>query len=132
MSKIVILGAGISGHVAAAHLRRKLPKEHEVLVVSPNSNYQWIPSNIWIGIGRMEPKDIIFPLAPLYKKKKIGYKQAKVVTFHPEGDKEVEKPFVMVEYVTEDQKGKQEKVTYDYLITATGRKLAFDMTEGLV
>lgn len=72
MSKIVILGAGISGHVAAAHLRRKLPKEHEVLVVSPNSNYQWIPSNIWIGIGRMEPKDIIFPLAPLYKKKKIG------------------------------------------------------------
>ena len=132
MSKIVILGAGISGHVAAAHLRRKLPKEHEVLVVSPNSNYQWIPSNIWIGIGRMEPKDIIFPLAPLYKKKKIGYKQAKVVTFHPEGDKEVEKPFVMVEYVTEDQKGKQEKVTYDYLINATGPKLAFDMTEGLV
>ena len=132
MSKIVILGAGISGHVAAAHLRRKLPKEHEVLVVSPNSNYQWIPSNIWIGIGRMEPKDIIFPLAPLYKKKKIGYKQAKVVTFHPEGDKEVEKPFVMVEYVTEDQKGNQEKVTYDYLINATGPKLAFDMTEGLV
>jgi len=132
MSKIVILGAGISGHVAAAHLRRKLPKEHEVLVISPNSNYQWIPSNIWIGIGRMEPKDIIFPLAPLYKKKNIGYKQAKVVTFHPEGDKEVEKPFVMVEYVTEDQKGKQEKVTYDYLINATGPKLAFDMTEGLV
>ena len=48
MSKIVILGAGISGHVAAAHLRRKLSKEHEVVVVSPNSNYQWIPSNIWV------------------------------------------------------------------------------------
>ena len=44
MSNIVILGVGISGHVAAAHLRRKLPKEHEILVVSPNSNYQWIPS----------------------------------------------------------------------------------------
>ena len=55
-----------------------------------------------------------------------------MVTFHPEGDKEVEKPFVMVEYVTEDQKGKQEKVTYDYLINATGPKLAFDMTEGLI
>ena len=47
MSKIVILGAGIAGHTAAAHLRRKLSKEHEVLVVSPNSNYQWVPSNIW-------------------------------------------------------------------------------------
>jgi len=32
MSKIVILGAGISGHVAASHLRRKLSKDHEVVV----------------------------------------------------------------------------------------------------
>jgi sulfide:quinone oxidoreductase len=56
MSKIVILGAGISGHTAAAHLRRKLSKEHEVLVVSPNRNYQWVPSNIWVGIGRMKSK----------------------------------------------------------------------------
>ncbi|GAL74535.1 FAD-dependent pyridine nucleotide-disulphide oxidoreductase [Nonlabens ulvanivorans] len=69
MSKIVILGAGISGHVAASHLRRKLSKEHEVVVVSPNSNYQWIPSNIWVGIGRMKSKEILFPLAPLYRKK---------------------------------------------------------------
>jgi len=87
MSKIVILGAGISGHVAASHLRRKLSKEHEVVVVSPNSNYQWIPSNIWVGIGRMQSKEILFPLAPLYKKKHIGYKQAKAISFFPEGDK---------------------------------------------
>ena len=73
MSKIVILGAGISGHVAASHLRRKLGKEHEVVVVSPNSNYQWIPSNIWVGVGRMKSKEILFPLLPLYKKKNIGF-----------------------------------------------------------
>ena len=131
MAKIVILGAGISGHVAAGHLRRKLGKEHEVLVVSPNSNYQWIPSNIWVGVGRMESKQILFPLAPLYKKKGIAYKQAKVVTFHPEGDRETDKPFVKVEYVVGSEKGQKEKVTYDYLINATGPKLAFDMTEGL-
>jgi sulfide:quinone oxidoreductase len=81
MSKIVILGAGIAGHTAAAHLRRKLGKEHEVLVVSPNSNYQWVPSNIWVGIGRMKPKDVIFPLEPLYKKKVSDYKQAKGISF---------------------------------------------------
>lgn len=131
MSKIVILGAGISGHVAAAHLRRKLSKEHEVLVVSPNSNYQWIPSNIWVGIGRMKSKEILFPLAPLYKKKSIGYKQAKVTTFHPEGDTDTTQPFVKIEYVNDEKKGQTEKVTYDYLINATGPKLAFDMTEGL-
>lgn len=131
MSKIVILGAGIAGHVAATHLRRKLPKEHEVVVVSPNSNYQWIPSNIWVGIGRMRSKEILFPLEPLYKKKGIGYKQAKVMTFFPEGDLETDKPFVSVEYVAGEQKGTTEKVTYDYLINATGPKLAFEMTEGL-
>lgn len=131
MSKIVILGAGIAGHVAATHLRRKLPKEHEVVVVSPNSNYQWIPSNIWVGIGRMRSKEILFPLEPLYKKKGIGYKQAKVMTFFPEGDLETDKPFVTIEYVAGEQKGTTEKVTYDYLINATGPKLAFEMTEGL-
>ncbi|MDY0780981.1 FAD/NAD(P)-binding oxidoreductase [Tenacibaculum sp. IB213877] len=132
MSKIVVLGAGISGHVAASHLRRKLSKEHEVLVVSPNSNYQWIPSNIWVGVGRMKPKDLIFPLAPLYKKRSINYKQAKAVSFHPEGDKTTERPFVTVEYFVGEEKGKTEKITYDYLINATGPKLNFEATEGLL
>ncbi|REG82790.1 NAD(P)/FAD-dependent oxidoreductase [Algoriphagus antarcticus] len=132
MTKIVVLGAGISGHTAASHLRRKLSKKHEVLVVSPNSNYQWIPSNIWVGIGRMNREDTVFPLEPLYKRKGIGFIQAKVVTFHPEGDSDEEMPFVMVEYTSGDKKGRQGKVTYDFLINATGPKLAFDMTEGLL
>ncbi|MAO09114.1 MAG: sulfide:quinone reductase [Alteromonas sp.] len=131
MSKIVVLGAGISGHVAATHLRRKLSKEHEVVVVSPNSNYQWIPSNIWVGIGRMKSKKILFPLAPLYKKKGITYKQAKAITFHPEGDVKTTQPFVLIEYNTGKKKGGQEKVTYDYLINATGPKLNFEATQGL-
>ncbi|UPS91317.1 NAD(P)/FAD-dependent oxidoreductase [Bizionia sp. M204] len=132
MAKIVILGAGISGHVAAAHLRRKLSKDHEVVVVSPNSNYQWIPSNIWVGIGRMKSKEILFPLEPLYKKKNIDYIQAKAITFHPEGDSTENKPYVKVEYVLGDKKGQHEKVTYDYLINGTGPKLNFEATEGLV
>lgn len=131
MSKIVILGAGIAGHTAAAHLRRKLGKEHEVLVVSPNSNYQWVPSNIWVGVGRMQSKEVIFPLEPLYRKKGIGYKQAKALSFFPEGDKEEHKPYILAEYVAGENKGLQEKITYDYLINATGPRLAFDQTEGL-
>src|SRR5690554_8002581 len=122
MSKVVILGAGIGGHVAASHLRRKLGKEHEVLVVSPNSNYQWIPSNIWVGIGRMKPEQILFPLAPLYRKKNIDFKQAKAVSFHPEGDQQETSPYVFIEYVDAEHKGTTEKVTYDYLINATGPK----------
>ena len=117
------------------HIARRAvtcPEDHEVVVVSPNSNYQWIPSNIWVGIGRMKSKKILFPLAPLYKKKGIGYKQAKAVTFYPEGDKTEQKPYVLAEYVTGEKKGTQEKVTYDYLINATGPKLNFEATEGLI
>lgn len=131
MSKIVVLGAGISGHTAVSYLRKNLSKEHEVVVVSPNSNYQWIPSNIWVGVGRMKAEQLIFPLAPLYKKKGITYIQAKVTTFHPEGDKEKNKGFVVAEYVTGEQKGEIVKVDYDYLINATGPKLNFEATEGL-
>src|SRR5690554_4706835 len=132
MAKIVVLGAGISGHVAASHLRRKLSKEHEVVVVSPNSNYQWIPSNIWVGIGRMKSKQILFPLEPLYKKKNIDFKQAKAITFHPEGDQTENKPYVLVEYVVGVNKGQQEKVTYDCLIYGTGPKLNFEASEVLI
>lgn len=132
MSKIVVLGAGVSGHVAVSHLRRKLSKEHEILMISPNSDYQWIPSNIWVGIGSMKSKQILFPLAPLYKKKNIGYKQAKVITFHPEGDQHESKPYVMIEYVSDKNKGQQEIVSYDYLVNCTGPKLNFEATEGLL
>jgi len=132
MSRIVVLGAGIAGHTAACHLRRKLSKDHEILVVSPNRNYQWVPSNIWVGIGRMHAKDVIFPLEPLYAKKGIGYKQAKAVAFYPEGDVEEKNPFILAEYVYGIKEGTQEKVTYDFLINATGPKLAFNLTEGLV
>lgn len=131
MARVVVLGAGVSGHTAASYLRKNLSKEHDVIVVSPNSNYQWIPSNIWIGIGRMTEKDTIFPLAPLYKKKNITFIQAKGTAFYPEGDDEVNKGYVLAEYVTGDKKGQSEKVEYDYLINATGPKLNFDATEGL-
>jgi len=131
MAKILILGAGIAGHTAASHLRRKLSKEHEVLVVSPNRNYQWVPSNIWVGTGRMKSKEVFFPLEPLYKRKGIGYKQGKVVSFHPEGDATGAKPYVTIEYPFGENAGTQENVDYDYLINATGPKLAFELTEGL-
>ena len=131
MAKVLVLGAGISGHTAALMLRRKLPKQHEVIVVSPNSTYQWIPSNIWVGVGLMTPDQVKFPLAPVYKKQKIDYRQAKAVSIHPEGEGSDKQAFVTVEYVAGEQAGQTERVQYDYLINATGPKLNFGATEGL-
>lgn len=131
MAKLVVLGAGIAGHTAALHARRKLSKEHEVIVISPNSNWNWIPSNIWVGIGYMKPEQVIFPLKPVYEKTGIIFHQAKAISIHPEGDSNTNQPYVLIEYTSEDKKGKQEKISYDFLINATGPKLNFDATKGL-
>ena len=67
MSDVVILGAGISGHTAALHLSRLLGRQHRITVVSPNSNWNWIPSNIWVGVGQMteeQVKEIIKAFSP--------------------------------------------------------------------
>jgi len=131
MAKALILGAGISGHTAALYLKRKLGKKHEVIVVSPNSNYQWVPSNIWVGVGLMKPKQVKFKLKKVYDKQKIIYKQALAKNIFPEGSAETQSPFVEVEYTDGENKGQTEKVAYDFLINATGPKLNFAATEGL-
>ena len=131
MAKIVVLGAGISGHTAVSYLSRALKENHEVVMVSPNSSYQWFPSNIWVGVGLMTPDQVKFELAPVYKKLGVNYKQALAVSINPEGNMENEKGFVTIKYVSEDKKDIEEKVTYDYLINSTGPKLNFGATEGL-
>ena len=131
MARIVVLGAGISGHTAALHLRRLLPREHEVVVASPNSKWNWIPSNIWVGVGRMTPADVTFPLAPIYARQGIVFKQAKGVAIYPEGTAEDGRPCVELESTAPGSAGTRERVTYDYLINATGPRLNFGATPGL-
>ena len=131
MAKIVVLGAGISGHTAAAFIKKKLGRKHDVVVVSPNKNYQWIPSNIWVGVGRMKPEQVYFPLEKVYKRWKIDFRQAVAKEVHPEGDKDSSKPFVKIEYTGEGQTGKSDKIDYDFLVNATGPKLKFEATVGL-
>jgi sulfide:quinone oxidoreductase len=131
MSRLVIMGGGVSGHTAASYAVKLLNKAHEVVMVTPNSTYNWIPSNIWVGVGEMSKEDVIFELAPVYKKAGITYKQAKGVAIHPEGNSKKDKPYIVIEHTSEDKKGEIEELEYDYLINATGPKLNFGATPGL-
>ena len=131
MAKIVVLGAGISGHTAAAFLKKKLGKNHEVVVVSPAAYYQWIPSNIWVGVGKMTVDQVRFKLRPVYDKWKIDFRQAKATGIYPEGNAQSTRPFVEIEYTDELKQGQTEFIDYDYLVNATGPKLNFASTEGL-
>ncbi len=124
---MVVLGAGISGHTAAAFARRWLGRGDSVTVVCPKSDYNWVPSNIWVGVGLMKPEKVTFPLAPVYERAGIEFVQAAAREIHPEGDREHSTPYVLAESAD----GKQISVAYDFLINATGPALRFDKTEGL-
>ena len=129
--RIVILGAGISGHTAALVLRQKLSREHEVLVVTPNKQWNWIPSNIWVGVGLMKKEDVTFELKPVYARQGVTLRHARAVEIHPEGSETATRPFVTVASTEAGQEGALENIEYDYLINATGPKLNFGATPGL-
>ncbi len=131
MARIVILGAGIAGHTAARHLHKMLDRHHDIVVVSPNPKWNWIPSNIWVGVGEMKEEQVTFDLAEIYKKTSIKFLQAKALSLHPEGGENSAMPYVTVEYTLPGKTGQQDTIAYDYLINATGPKLNFGATEGL-
>ncbi|MEA1919387.1 MAG: FAD-dependent oxidoreductase [Campylobacterota bacterium] len=131
MARLVILGAGVAGHTAASFASKWLGSEHEVVVVTPNAKWNWIPSNIWVGVGEMEKEEVTFDLAPVYDKAGVSYKQAKAVSLNPEGSESIDSSFVTIEYTGQGKEGELEELTFDYLINATGPKLNFAATPGL-
>jgi sulfide:quinone oxidoreductase len=127
MSRVVVLGAGIAGHTAAAFARKWLGSEHTVTVVSPRPDYNWVPSNIWVGVGLMKPAQVTIPLAPVYERAGIEFVQAAAREIHPDGDRDHPTPYVVVEPAG----GAATTLPYDFLLNATGPELRFDKTEGL-
>jgi sulfide:quinone oxidoreductase len=117
MAKIVIVGAGIGGIPMALEMKENARKEDEVVVIADTPTFHFVPSNPWVAVNWRKPDDIKVELAPMFEKKKIGFIQQKVSRFHPENNQ--------VELIDGS------KVDYDYLIIATGPKLAFDEVPGL-
>jgi len=117
MAKIVIVGAGIGGIPMAFEMKENARKEYEVVVIADTPTFHFVPSNPWVAVNWRKPSDIKVELAPVLKKKKITFIQNKVVKFKPAENK------------LELADGSH--VDYDYLIIATGPKLAFEEIPGL-
>jgi len=117
MARIVILGAGLGGMVAAFEVRKTLGRDHQVAVISETDYYQFLPSNPWVLVGWRKRGDITFNLEKPLSKKGIDLIFGKAEKVDPAG-KCVRMP-------------DGTKVGYDYLIIATGPELAFDEIEGL-
>jgi sulfide:quinone oxidoreductase len=116
MAQIVILGAGTGGMPAAYELRARLPSSHRITVVNAVDYFQFVPSNPWLAVGWRKRDEITFAIRPHLEKKGIGFACGRVTRIDADGN------------VLELEDGTT--LPYDYLIIATGPKLAFDEVPG--
>ena len=117
MADIVVLGAGIGGLPMAYDMRKQARPEDNVIVVSNVDYFHFVPSNPWVAVNWRKRDDIQFPLAPYLAKKGIDFIASGAKRLHPEENR------------LELMDGRS--VHYDYLVLATGPKLAFEEVEGL-
>jgi len=117
MAHIVILGAGIGGMPMAYEMRALARPDDRVTVISNNPKFHFVPSNPWVAVDWRKRDDIEMDIAPALAKKKIDFIGVGAKRVHPE-KKQVE---------LDDGRS----VDYDFLVIATGPKLAFEEVEGL-
>ena len=117
MAHIVILGAGIGGMPMAYEMRETARPEDKITVISNTATFHFVPSNPWVAVNWRGRKDIEFEAAPYLAKKNIEFIAVGAKRVHPDRN--------------EVELADGRHVGYDFLIIATGPKLAFDEVDGL-
>jgi sulfide:quinone oxidoreductase len=117
MAQVIILGAGLGGLPAAYELRKALGKDHRVTVVNRGESFHFVPSNPWVAVNWRRREDIEFPVREHLARKGIDFVPVGAKRLHPRENR------------LELEDGRA--LAYDYLVIATGPKLAFEEVEGL-
>ena len=117
MAHIVILGAGIGGMPMAYEMKALARAEDQVTVISDSPRFQFVPSNPWVAVDWRKRSDIEIDIGPALARKGIAFIPKAARRVHPERN-EIE----LIDGQT---------VAYDFLVIATGPKLAFDEVPGL-
>lgn len=117
MARIVILGAGIGGVPMAYEMKELVKNNHTVTVISDSPTFHFVPSNPWVPPKWRKPDDLKIELAPVMQKKGIEFIQKAAVKVDPPNN--------------QIHLNDGSSVDYDYLVIATGPRLAFDEVPGL-
>lgn len=112
---VLVLGGGVGGLVASNTLRRRLGKEHRVVLLDRKTHHEFAPSFLWLMLGWREPSRISRELG-LLREKGIEYVHAEAMEIDP--GKRVVKTGV-------------QDLAYDYLIVALGAELYPQAVPGL-
>ena len=114
--KLLIVGGGIGGLSSAFDARHNLRPEDEICVISDRGQFQFTPSNPWVATRKRKPEDISLDLKTILPRHKINFIQGEASHLDP---------------IRQQLKlGDGSKIAYDYLIIATGPRLAFDEIPG--
>lgn len=113
--RVLILGGGVGGLVAAHELRRRLPSSHTVTVVDREASFVFAPSLLWLLTGNRTPQAISRPLGRL-RKKGIDVVQGEIERIDAERREAV-------------VAGRA--ISSDYLVVALGAELTPELIPGL-
>jgi sulfide:quinone oxidoreductase len=118
VKRVVILGGGSGGAVAAKRLARwSRDGEFEVVLIDRSPWHEYRPSYLWVMTGRREPDQVRRPLSVLGDRYGTKVVNAEVISIQPDGHR-----------VETDSGG----FDYDYLIVALGAELQrSEATSGL-
>lgn len=112
---IVILGAGVGGLVAAGRLRRKLAREHRVVLIDREADQVFAPSFLWLMIGLRTREKLSRPLARL-PKRGVEFIRGEIESIDPRN---------------RTVRVNGQALTGDYLVVALGAEYAPETIPGL-
>lgn len=119
MAKILILGGGFGGVVAAERLAEELGGEHQITLVSRSRRFVFFPALVRLAFGKCQPEDVSFDLRQTMLRKRVNFIEAEVARIDP-----------LERKVTIAHGDVEGKLPYDFLIFALGRRLATERITG--
>src|ERR671924_658422 len=112
--RIVILGGGCGGVVAATRLGRKLGADHDVILIDRRAEHIFMPAFLFVMLGERQPREISRSLSQLEKR------NVKVIRSEIRG----------IDPLRQEVSLDRDKIPYDYLIVALGMQTRPDLVPG--
>ena len=119
MAKVLILGGGFGGVVAAERLAEQLSDEHQITLISRTRNFVFYPALVRLAFGKCDKTDVSFDLRHAMLDRRLNFIEAEVARIDP-----FEKKVTIAHGEVEGN------LPYDYLIFALGRRLATERITG--
>src|SRR4026207_716914 len=119
MAKVLILGGGFGGVVAAERLAEQLGDEHQITLVSRSRHFVFYPALVRLAFGKCHRNDVSFDLRERMLDRRVNFVEAEVAHIDPFERK-----------VTIAHGEVEGTLSYDYLVFALGRRLATERITG--